>query len=405
MEEIETTMHGVAGRRKYGKKISYVQNVISYLEGEGVLATIGHFTEQGEAMYWNRRRAGLAAALLAAACATGPSAVADERDMLPAALAREVAQRTIELTETKAVPPRDPAQYAQAKRMLLETLDKHPGGLPRAQLHGAIMAMLATLDSSDHSFVWTPVQRAHFQAGNPVQAAHQTAFAAVATPNGQVLHWSPPAVTANGVQAENEYVKRFLAEAGANPGLAKSCGLVVDLRGQTGGNAWPVMFAMQPLFNETNVTAFVERTGARHPVLQYPYITKRWIEAADGKANPLSRFAGLPVAVVLGNSTSSAGEMIALALLGEGERIRTFGWATDGRTTANQTYSLPDGSLLLLTQANYAVGDKAIRGKLLPQQAAQAGDSPASVIAQAAAWAAAQSPLCVRQGQRPSQGI
>lgn len=354
-------------------------------------------------MQWNSKRSRLAAAILSAACAAG-QAVADDPERLSAAMARQVAQRTIELVETRAVPPRDPAQYAQAKQLLLEGLDKHPDSMPRAQLYAAIGVLLATLDSSDHSFIWTPVQRQHAQAGNPVQAVHQTAFAGVATPHGRVLHWSPPAVTANGPEAENEYVKRFLAEAEASPDRVKSCGLVIDLRGQTGGNAWPPMYAMLPLLGQGNAAAFVHR-GGRQPVVHHPLLAQRWREAAGGKDHPLARFAGMPIAVVTGNSTSSAGEMIALALLGEGERIRTFGWETDGRTTANMTHSMPDGSLLLLTEANYAVGSKAIRGKLVPQQPAQPGATPATVIEQAAAWAAAQSPLCAKEAQRPSATI
>jgi hypothetical protein len=309
-------------------------------------------------------------------------------------VARAVAERTIELTETKAVPPRDSAEYARAKGALLATLDSHPQGMPRGTLYQAIGVLLATLDSSDHSFIWAPVQSQHFQAGNPVQAVHQSGFAGIATPQGKVLHWSPPPVTATGPDAMTDYMKRFLAEAQAAPERASACALVIDLRGQTGGNAWPVMFAMQPLFGEANSTAFVDRSGTRMPVVYAPALLQYWRQATADAPHPMARFAGLPLAVVTGNQTSSAGEMVALALLGEGERIRTFGWATDGRTTANQTYPLPDGGMLILTQANYAVGDKAIRGKLLPQQAARDGETPAAVLAQAAAWAAARSPLC-----------
>lgn len=344
-------------------------------------------------MQWSRTRGWSCAAILAACCAAGASA-ADTTEQLTAALAREVAQRTLELTETRAVPPRDGADYARAKQALLATLDSHPQGMPRAQLYQAISVLLATLDSNDHSFIWAPVQRQHSEAGNPVQAVHQSAFAAVATPHGKVLHWSPPPVTAIGPDAVKEYVRRFLAEAEGSRDRAAACALLIDLRGQTGGNAWPVMFAMQPLFGASNTAAFVDRSGTRTPVVYPPVLLQHWRDATGGAPHPMARFAGLPLAVAMGNQTSSAGEMVALALLGEGERVRTFGWPTDGRTTVNQTYALPDGGLLLLTEARYAVGKDIVHGKLRPQQAAQASQAPEGMIAEAAAWAARQSPLC-----------
>lgn len=100
--------------------------------------------------------------------------------------------------------------------------------------------------------------------------------------------------------------------------------------------------------------------------------------------------------------TASAGEMVAVALLGEGERVRSFGWPSYGMTTANRTIKLPDNVLLVLTVSRYGIADEpVIKGKIEPQVAAHEGDTMETVLMKAATWAAAHSSLCkagARQG-------
>ena len=61
------------------------------------------------------------------------------------------------------------------------------------------------------------------------------------------------------------------------------------------------------------------------------------------------------VAVLFDSATGSSGEMVAVAFIGS-KNVRTFGTASAGYTTANQTFRLKDGSILQL--ATLAVKDR-----------------------------------------------
>jgi C-terminal processing protease CtpA/Prc len=57
-----------------------------------------------------------------------------------------------------------------------------------------------------------------------------------------------------------------------------------------------------------------------------------------------------PVALLVSRSTASSGEAVVVSFLGR-DRTRTFGLPTAGFSTANQTFGLPDGALLVVTTA------------------------------------------------------
>lgn len=59
-----------------------------------------------------------------------------------------------------------------------------------------------------------------------------------------------------------------------------------------------------------------------------------------------------PVAVLVGPTTASSGEAVAIAFRGRSS-TRLFGATTRGLTTANRVFPLSDGSLLNLTTAAF----------------------------------------------------
>jgi C-terminal processing protease CtpA/Prc len=56
------------------------------------------------------------------------------------------------------------------------------------------------------------------------------------------------------------------------------------------------------------------------------------------------------VAVLTGPRTGSSGEAVTISFKGRA-RTRSFGSPTAGLSTANATYALPDGSMIVLTTA------------------------------------------------------
>jgi len=314
--------------------------------------------------------------------------------------ARAVVQRTIELVEAQGLYPRKHEEYAAAKASLLGALEDAGDPVDRQALFRHVTALLQTLDADGHSAIWAPSrERQIHQAVAARRAQVQTSsFALLATAHGQVLHWTPPQSVGDIKVEAPLFLKRFNADHAATPEADQACALVVDLSAQLGGNAWPPFIAMHPLLSSVNPAAFVDREGARTAFVNPKQL--REMEAAYGGLpdNPLRRFADAPLAVVVGSKTVSAGEMLLVALMGEGARTRTFGHTSAGATTANVAYPLTDGSTLVLTRSRYAIGDApVIRGGIAPQTPAQQGQTTADTVRQAAEWAALASPLCQQQ--------
>lgn len=308
---------------------------------------------------------------------------------------RALARQAIELVEQQGLPPRSQAEYQVFKANLQQLLDEPGDTIDRQQLYLRLQLMLNTLDSDNHTFLTraTPAAPAGQSTSEQSDAASDAARTAellnlIATPSGNVLHLTPPQITASDGQRADEYLARGLAQITTSTLPSQACAIVIDLSEQKGGNAWPPLGLLRPLFSAANSARFVERNNHRIPVLPPGYFE-------DATVTPLSRFAGAPLAFVMNGETSSAGEMIAVALLGEGERVRSFGWPSNGKTTANRTFPLPDNVLLVLSGARYALADEpVIRGKIAPQAAAAAGSSMEYVLLAAATWAADRSRLC-----------
>jgi hypothetical protein len=340
--------------------------------------------------------AALAAALLTLAA---PSIGADptppsQAEAMPLPLAREVVGKTLELVESKGVYPRSQADYAQARTALLALVDGDAVQAEREAVHAGIRKLLATLDADGHSFLATPVQNQQRQSANLARnATRPSAFRLVSTSRGTVLHWAPPP-NVGGRETIDGNVKRFYDDADAHPETKGACALVVDLGEQTGGNAWPPLIAMYPLLGTANRANWVDRDGKRTPLVDRPGLERTALAYGAGRANPLAGYADGPLAVVVGSGTSSAGEMLLVALLGEG-RVQTFGQTSQGLSTANATYVLADGSTLVLTEKRYALGDGPVyRGGIPAMHPSEKGEPADDTVRAAAEWAAAHSPKC-----------
>lgn len=130
-------------------------------------------------------------------------------------------------------------------------------------------------------------------------------------------------------------------------------GWIVDLRGNVGGNMWPMLAGIGPLLGEDdNLGEF--RDSAQ--VSTWRYRDGVAAEVAGGKASPYPAVDGAPyrisgtpnVAVLIDRSTGSSGDAIAIAFRGR-PNTRFFGERTQESSTANQTFALSDGASIWLT--------------------------------------------------------
>jgi carboxyl-terminal processing protease len=146
-------------------------------------------------------------------------------------------------------------------------------------------------------------------------------------------------------------VRRILTDLSAqNPK-----GWIVDLRGNTGGNMWPMLTGIGPILGDGAVGSFVGadgnvswfyqdgKTGTRNPAgLETVSLT---LEDAPVLMTPTA-----PVAVLVDSSTTSSAEAITIAFHGR-QDTRFFGTHTAGKSTAVQPFKLDDGAELYLTTA------------------------------------------------------
>ena len=186
----------------------------------------------------------------------------------------------------------------------------------------------------------------------------------------------------------NEAYRSALAAAIEALEARGTCGWIVDLRGNGGGNMWPMLNGLEALLGTGPFGAFGDAADA---------VSSRWVrrdgrivdepvndwDVTDGSTG---RLAGAPVAVLLGPGTASSGEMTAIAFRGRA-RTRTFGAATAGLTTANAGHRLPDGYRLLITTTGALDGAGAlVTGRLQPDEAT----APDQTLPRALDWLATQ---------------
>ena len=133
-------------------------------------------------------------------------------------------------------------------------------------------------------------------------------------------------------------------------------GWIVDLRGNTGGNMWPMLTGIGPILGDGIVGSFVAADGN---------ITWFYQDGKTGTRNPagletvsltlqeepvLQTPSVAPVAVLVDSSTASSAEAITIAFHGR-PGSRSFGSRTAGKSTAVQPFKLDDGAELYLTTA------------------------------------------------------
>jgi hypothetical protein len=125
---------------------------------------------------------------------------------------------------------------------------------------------------------------------------------------------------------------------------------IVDLRGNNGGNMYPMIAGLGPLTGEGILGYFV-KGGAKMDYNKWSYDPKKGKNGSGLGVNidkPYQlRKPDSKIAVLVGGGTGSSGEMTAISFIGRAN-TKLFGQATGGYTSANAPYNLSDGSVLLL---------------------------------------------------------
>jgi hypothetical protein len=143
---------------------------------------------------------------------------------------------------------------------------------------------------------------------------------------------------------------------------------IIDLRNNTGGNCWPMLAGLGPLLGNGVYGYFV--SDDEKIAISYEngaILQGRYPRCVPNEPRRLLQ-SKKTVIVLTGPNTASAGEIIAMAFKGM-DNVYLYGEPTAGLTTANATYNLSDGSILVLTVCKEADRNGRIQeGKIQPDK-------------------------------------
>ena len=213
----------------------------------------------------------------------------------------------------------------------------------------AICSVLRALDDG-HSFYRSPgagrycfsTPRARPATPPPPKGPIATPDLSARWPRLVVRGWSGP--WSEAPAAMNE-LRTALVQATA----AGACGMIVDLRADMGGNVWPMLAGLAPLYRPGTLQTWVDRDGHASAVT----FDGEWLRDGDRPvALRLTEMPRIPqppkyIAVLWGEWTASAGELTALAFAGQ-PNVRRFGVPSVGQTSANISITLSNGGQLAL---------------------------------------------------------
>jgi Peptidase family S41 len=178
--------------------------------------------------------------------------------------------------------------------------------------------------------------------------------------------------------------------------LGPVCRWVVDLRGNTGGNMWPMVAGIGPILGEGTPGFFVDPDTVISPWFYEAGaagVDSMVVAFADP---PYTLVSQLPwVAVLTDSLTASSGEAVAVAFRAR-DGARSFGGSTWGVSTANAAFPLDDGAVIFLTVATMADREGTLYGQeLIPDElvvGTKTGDRVTDAALDAAmVWLLAQS--------------
>jgi C-terminal processing protease CtpA/Prc len=161
-------------------------------------------------------------------------------------------------------------------------------------------------------------------------------------------------------------------------------GWIVDVRGNGGGNMWPMIAGVGPVLGDGLLGYFVDPLGAQ----------SFW-ELSDG-ASSVNGFVQArvdtpyrlrherpKVAVLTDNAVASSGEATVIAFRQRAD-TRSFGTPTCGLSTANSGFGMSDGATLILTVAVMADRTRTKYGDSI--QPDETVTDPAEAVQHAIAW-------------------
>ena len=158
-------------------------------------------------------------------------------------------------------------------------------------------------------------------------------------------------------------MRGFVAEIdGRIKALASSgaCGWIVDLRGNGGGNMYPMILGLASMLGPGRLGSFSGRSEQKEWSIET--VAEPILAASE---IPPPALAAQPVAVLVGPMTASSGEAVAISFIGR-PSTRLFGQPTRGKSSGNVGVLLSDGSMMLVMSGLMADRKGVVYGGPIP---------------------------------------
>ncbi|MER1996698.1 MAG: S41 family peptidase [Arthrobacter sp.] len=235
-----------------------------------------------------------------------------------------------------------------------ETLDRTSGATTPEETHDALAEALERAGGR------------HSTLRGPVSAA---GFSYIAAPEAGIAAPGIAVVDVPGFRSPRpEHVEEY-ARRGNEQILAAapdaSCGWIVDLRKNYGGNMWPMLGALSPLLPDGEIMQFIDRDGRTEWAVLHP--DGVYLDGEFRAPAAAAKKTGKPVALLQSEVTSSSVEAVLLSFADK-PGVRSFGAPTAGLATGNVVRTLTDGTGLRITSSYMAtaLGQSAGGGPLQP---------------------------------------
>ncbi len=284
----------------------------------------------------------------------------------PAARVKDYLQKAVALVKKHALV-RDSIPWQQTQAELLA----YARGLrTEAETYPLIGHLLTIMrqHGDNHSFFLNPQEAMELKADHSTDEQAEEPEPQARYLGDGVGYVLVPAFQGVNQRRETAFATRIQALISQVDSAESISGWVVDLRGNTGGNVWPMIAGLVPLYGKN-----AKRSYRRVTKVQYPYRLRQ----APGR-----------IAVLLDAQTASSGEFTALSFIGL-PHVRTFGQHSAGYTTGNADYKLSDGARLFLARS---IGEdragRQYRHGITPDEEIKAVSTPISdpALEAATAW-------------------
>jgi len=204
-------------------------------------------------------------------------------------------------------------------------------------------------------------------------------------------------ITAPKVFGDGQDAKTYADVVFSNVAAAAdaACGYVVDLRGNVGGNIWPMKAGLSALLGESylNTDPYARFDRGAFLINEGPYKDQVAARITDWRSLP--ELAQTPVAILIDDGVGSSGEGVAVAFRGR-PSTRFFGQTSAGVASTNEGFRLTDGvNLVVTTSLMTDRNGRSYPDGIEPDEPVPAGegsvvDADDAVVEAAKAWLAGQ---------------